>query len=45
MHTWSTKIFEDNIFVIHKALPKLTKILSHGNLKRGIKQKYYVCTS
>ena len=28
-----TKIFETNIFVIRKALPKFTKILSHKNLE------------
>ena len=32
-NTWSTKIFEaTNIFMIHKALPKSMKILSHENL-------------
>ena len=29
----STKIFEANIFMIHEALPKFTKILSHENLE------------
>ena len=27
----SNKIFEANIFVVHKALPKFTKIMSHKN--------------
>ena len=26
---WRTKIFESNIFMIHKVLPKFMKILSH----------------
>ena len=30
---WRTKIFEPNIFVIHKVLPKFTKILSHEYLE------------
>ena len=30
---WRTKIFECNIFVIHKVLPKFTKILSHEYLE------------
>ena len=30
---WSTKIFEANIFVIHKALLKIMKILSRENLE------------
>ena len=39
MHAWSTKISEANIFVILKALPRFTKILSHGNLEPyGIEQ-------
>ena len=33
MHALGTKNFEANIFVIHKALLKFTKILSHGNLE------------
>ena len=28
MHIWSTKVFEVNIFVIHKALLKFMKIFS-----------------
>ena len=32
-NTWGTKIFESNIFVIHKVLPKFTKILSHEYLE------------
>ena len=31
--TWRTKIFESKIFVIHKVLPKFTKILSHEYLE------------
>ena len=30
---WRTNIFESNIFVIHKVLPKFTKILSHEYLE------------
>ena len=30
---WRTKIFKSNIFVIHKVLPKFTKILSHKYLE------------
>ena len=30
---WSTKIFKANIIVIHKALLKLTKLLSHKSLE------------
>ena len=33
MHAWSAKFFKANIFVIHKALPKFTRILSHRNLE------------
>ena len=32
-NTWGTKIFESNIFVIHKVLPKFTKILSYEYLE------------
>ena len=32
-NTWRTKIFESNIFVIHKVLPKFMKILSHEYLE------------
>ena len=30
---WGTKIFGANIFMIHRVLPKFTKILSHENLE------------
>ena len=30
---WRTKIFVSNIFVIHKVLPKFTKILCHKYLE------------
>ena len=33
MHAWSAIIFEANIFMIRKALPKFTKILSHRNFE------------
>ena len=33
MHAWSIKVFEANIFVIHKALPKFMNILPHGSLE------------
>ena len=39
-NTWRTKIFESNIFVIHKVLPKFTKILSHECLEPHC---MYVC--
>ena len=32
-NTWRTKIYKSNIFVIHKVLPKFTKILSHEYLE------------
>ena len=32
-NTWGTKVFESNIFVIYKVLPKFTKILSHEYLE------------
>ena len=32
-NTWRTKIFEFKSFVIHKVLPKFTKILSHEYLE------------
>ena len=32
-NTWRTKIFKSKIFVIHKVLPKFTKILSHEYLE------------
>ena len=32
-NTLRTKIFESNIFVIHKVLPNFTKILSHEYLE------------
>ena len=32
-NTWRTKIFESNIFVICKVLPKFTKILYHKYLE------------
>ena len=38
-----TKIFEANVFVILKALPKFTKILSHRNLEPyGIQYESYL---
>ena len=30
---WRTKIFKFNVFMIHKVLPKFTKILSHKYLE------------